>query len=62
MFDALDANRDGVLTRLEAVGTGDGPQDEFRSVDVNADGIVTRTSGTGTAARSIDSTPTTTAA
>jgi Ca2+-binding EF-hand superfamily protein len=42
VFDALDSNRDGVLTRAEAVGTEGTPQDEFRSVDVNADGFVAR--------------------
>jgi len=41
VFDALDANRDGVLTRKEAVGTGYEAQDEFRSVDVNRDNAVT---------------------
>ena len=41
VFDALDGNRDGVLTRQEAVGDGSGQEDEFRSVDVNRDGIVT---------------------
>jgi len=40
VFDALDANRDGVLTRAEAVGDGNSPTDEFRSVDVNGDGYV----------------------
>lgn len=42
VFDALDANRDGVLTRAEAVGTETGPEDEFRSVDVNGDGVISR--------------------
>lgn len=43
VFDSLDANRDGVLTREEAVGSDSaGPQDEFRSVDVNGDGFVSR--------------------
>ena len=42
VFEALDANRDGVLTRAEAVGTETGPQDEFRSVDVNGDGYIAR--------------------
>jgi Ca2+-binding EF-hand superfamily protein len=42
VFDALDANRDGVLTRGEAVGTETGPEDEFRSVDVNNDGVISR--------------------
>jgi Ca2+-binding EF-hand superfamily protein len=40
VFDALDANRDGVLVRQEAVGDSTGPEDEFRSVDVNGDGVV----------------------
>ena len=40
VFDALDANRDGALSRAEAVGTDTGPRDEFRSVDVNSDGFV----------------------
>lgn len=42
VFDALDANRDGVLTRAEAVGTGSDARDEFRSVDVNNDGYIAR--------------------
>jgi Ca2+-binding EF-hand superfamily protein len=42
VFDALDSNRDGVLTRAEAVGTGSDARDEFRSVDVNNDGYVAR--------------------
>jgi Ca2+-binding EF-hand superfamily protein len=42
VFEALDANRDGVLTRAEAVGTETGPEDEFRSVDVNGDGYIAR--------------------
>jgi Ca2+-binding EF-hand superfamily protein len=41
VFDALDANRDGVLVRQEAVGDSTGPEDEFQSVDVNRDGYVT---------------------
>jgi hypothetical protein len=32
VFDA-PTRCDGVLTRQEAIGTGDGPQDEFHSVD-----------------------------
>ena len=43
VFDALDANRDGVLTRAEAVGTEGDARDEFRSVDVNGDGSIART-------------------
>ena len=63
VFDALDANRDGVLTRAEAVGTGTDAQDEFRSVDVNGDGVDHRAaSGTGTRPRSIASTRIATAA
>ena len=42
VFDALDGNRDGVLTRAEAVGTEGAPQDEFRSVDVSGDGYIAR--------------------
>jgi hypothetical protein len=42
VFNALDANRDGALTRTEAVGNGSGGADEFRSVDVNNDGAVAR--------------------
>ncbi|MEO7272883.1 MAG: hypothetical protein ABIX28_03260 [Vicinamibacterales bacterium] len=42
VFAALDANRDGVLTRQEADGTGwSGERDEFASVDVNRDGSIT---------------------
>jgi len=40
VFEALDANHDGVLTRVEAVGTGSDAQDEFRSVDVDGDNYV----------------------
>jgi len=42
VFDALDANRDGALTRSEAVGTEGGARDEFSSVDVNGDGAIAR--------------------
>lgn len=42
VFDALDANHDGVLTRAEAVGTTGDSNDEFRNVDVNGDGFVAR--------------------
>jgi Ca2+-binding EF-hand superfamily protein len=42
VFNALDANRDGVLTRAEAVGTEGGSADEFRSVDINGDGVIQR--------------------
>ena len=42
MFNALDANRDGVLTRAEAVGTEGDARDEFSSVDVNGDGSIAR--------------------
>jgi len=46
VFDALDGNRDGVLTRAEAVGTQGAsqgaPQDEFRNVDVSGDGFIAR--------------------
>ena len=42
VFDALDANRDGVLTRQEAIGTEGGARDEFRSLDVNSDGAIAR--------------------
>jgi hypothetical protein len=42
VFDALDANRDGVLTRVEAVGTEGDARDEFRNVDVNGDGFIGR--------------------
>lgn len=42
VFDALDANHDGVLTRQEAIGTEGGARDEFRSLDVDGDGAVAR--------------------
>ena len=42
VFDALDGNHDGVLTRQEAEGSGwTGDRDEFGSVDVNRDGAIT---------------------
>jgi len=42
VFDALDADHDGVLTRQEAEGTGwTGQRDEFASVDANGDGAIT---------------------
>jgi len=41
VFEALDGNRDGVLTRAEAEGSGwSGERDEFASVDVNRDGAI----------------------
>jgi Ca2+-binding EF-hand superfamily protein len=42
VFTALDANGDGILTRAEALGSGDTVRDEFRSVDVDGDGAITR--------------------
>lgn len=42
VFAALDGNRDGMLTRAEALGSGTGARDEFRSVDVNDDGSIAR--------------------
>jgi len=42
VFDALDTNRDGVLTRVEAVGSEGTPQDEFRNVDVSGDGFIAK--------------------
>lgn len=42
VFRALDADRDGVLTRQEALGNQRGARDEFQSVDVNRDGAITR--------------------
>jgi len=42
VFEALDENHDGVLTRQEAEGSGwTGDRDEFASVDVNRDGAIT---------------------
>jgi Ca2+-binding EF-hand superfamily protein len=42
VFEALDANHDGVLTRQEAEGSGwTGDRDEFASVDVSGDGVIT---------------------
>jgi hypothetical protein len=37
----LDDNHDGVLTRVEVLGTNQPPPDLFTSVDVNRDGAVT---------------------
>jgi Ca2+-binding EF-hand superfamily protein len=42
VFNALDGNRDGVLTRVEAVGQQTTAPDEFRSLDVNNDGAIAR--------------------
>jgi Ca2+-binding EF-hand superfamily protein len=42
VFQALDADRNGVLTRAEAVGTEGDTRDEFKSIDVNGDGFVVR--------------------
>jgi Ca2+-binding EF-hand superfamily protein len=39
-FVALDANRDGVITRVEMVGAG-APPELFSSVDVNRDRVIT---------------------
>jgi hypothetical protein len=39
-FAALDANRDGVITRVEMVGP-DAPPELFSSVDVNRDRVIT---------------------
>ncbi len=41
-FDALDDDRNGVLTRAEMAGSLDPPPDLFTSVDVNRDGNITR--------------------
>ena len=41
-FDALDDNRDGVLSLAEMRGTADAPPDLFSSVDRNRDGSVTK--------------------
>jgi Ca2+-binding EF-hand superfamily protein len=40
VFNALDANRNGVLTSDEAIGRSTAEQDEFRNADVNADGLI----------------------
>jgi Ca2+-binding EF-hand superfamily protein len=40
-FDALDRNRDNVLTRAEAMGT-DAPADLFAAIDVNNDRAIAR--------------------
>lgn len=40
-FDALDRNRDGVLTRAEAAGT-DAPADLFEAIDLNNDRMIAR--------------------
>jgi len=40
-FAALDADRNGVLTRAELAGTAEPPPDLFTSVDVNRDGSLT---------------------
>ena len=39
-FNALDANRDGVITRVEMVGAG-APAELFSSVDTNRDRVIT---------------------
>jgi Ca2+-binding EF-hand superfamily protein len=39
-FDALDSNRDGVITRLEMMGEA-APMELFESLDVNRDRVVT---------------------
>ena len=41
-FDALDDDRNGVLTRAEMVGSLDPPSELFTSVDMNRDGNVSR--------------------
>lgn len=41
-FDALDDDRNGVLTRAEVAGSVEPPPDLFTSVDVNRDAAVTR--------------------
>jgi Ca2+-binding EF-hand superfamily protein len=43
VFDALDANGDGLLTREEALGANVSGQNEFKSLDVNGDGVIART-------------------
>ena len=40
-FDALDRDRDGVLTRAEAAGT-DAPADLFEAIDLNNDRLIAR--------------------
>ena len=40
-FDALDDNRDGILTRAEIRGTSEPPSDLFTSVDANRDNSIT---------------------
>lgn len=42
VFDRLDDNRDGVLTRQEALGRRPDPRDMFASIDVNGDRVITR--------------------
>jgi len=41
-FDALDDDRNGVLTRVEVLGTLEPPTELFTSVDVNHDAAITR--------------------
>ena len=41
LFDALDIDRDGLLTRVEIAGTAEPPPDLFASLDVNRDGSLT---------------------
>jgi hypothetical protein len=43
VFDALDANGDGLLTREEALGANVTGQSEFKSLDVNGDGVIAST-------------------
>jgi Ca2+-binding EF-hand superfamily protein len=40
-FDALDTDRNGVLTRIEFAGTEEPPPDLFASLDINNDGSLT---------------------
>jgi hypothetical protein len=42
VFDALDANGDGTLTREEAIGANTAGQTEFTNLDVNGDGAIAR--------------------
>lgn len=42
-FDWLDANNDGVISRVEMVSEETWPDDQFRSLDMNRDGVVALT-------------------